>query len=148
MNFSDGSSRKKLSPSLKKSSAIEYESAKKCRARVESMTSLHLDPSLVKPFESEPVRVLKSQARSSPCLDSSSILEYKSARKCQVRVESWLGPITTKKCFLLGFVPVFCLYVVKQIQVTYTYWKYIHAYLVPTSNSQSQRNKEETWYVM
>ena len=52
------------------------------------MLSLHLDPSLVRPFESEPVRVLKSRAQSSPSLDSSSKIEYESAKKCRVRVES------------------------------------------------------------
>ena len=77
-------SRARSSPSLDSSSKIEYESAKKCRARVESMPSLHLDPSLVRPFESEPVRVLKSRARSSPSLDSSSKIEYESAKKCRV----------------------------------------------------------------
>ena len=81
-------SRARSSPSLDSSRKIEYESAKKCRARVESMPSLHLDPSLVRPFESEPVRVLKSRARSSPSLDSSSKIEYESAKKCRVRVES------------------------------------------------------------
>ena len=37
------------------------------------------------------VRVLKSQARSSPSLDSSSKIEYESAKKCRVRVESMLS---------------------------------------------------------
>ena len=35
------------SPSLDSSSKIEYESAKKCRVRVESMQSLDSDPSLL-----------------------------------------------------------------------------------------------------
>ncbi len=52
------------------------------------MTSLHLDPSQVRPFESKQVRVLKSRARLSPSLDSSSKIEYESAKKCRVRVES------------------------------------------------------------
>ena len=34
------------------------------------------------------VRVLKSRARSSPSLDSSSKIEYESAKKCRVRVEA------------------------------------------------------------
>ena len=45
-------------------------------------------PSQKKSSLSESERVLKSRARSSPSLDSSSKIEYESAKKCQVRVES------------------------------------------------------------
>ena len=61
-------SRARSSPSHDSSSKIEYELAKKCRVRVESMPSL----------DSDPLLVVMCQVRARPSLKKSSLIESES----------------------------------------------------------------------
>ena len=71
-----------------------FDLGKKSRLLCEKNSESHFDVKSIsdessrKKSVTERVRVLKSRARSSPSLDSSSKIEYESAKKCRVRVES------------------------------------------------------------